>query len=142
MLQAQAALRLRTAMTLQAVFSQHWLYLRVQLLLQQNVVRGAHHYIQSAECKSYREIKYSRTHNAFAEWSCVVSTFAGFFCNSGSQALPRNLRSCRLCLPNCRLIDICGRQSLQDSVFPGRSLGTSVQEGGSKRTSNYTTKCK
>ena len=33
---------------------------------------------------------------------------------------------CRLCLPNCSWIDGFGRQSLQDSAFPGRSLGTSL----------------
>ena len=36
--------------------------------------------------------------------------------------------NCRLCLLNCGLIVVCGRQSLQDSAFPGGSLGTSVCE--------------
>ncbi len=48
--------------------------------------------------------------------------------STGSLALPGNPMNCRLCLLNCRLIDVFGRQSLQDSAFPGRSLGTSVFE--------------
>ncbi len=44
---------------------------------------------------------------------------------SGSKALPGNRAKFRLSLLKCRWIEGVGRQSLQDSAFPGRSLGTS-----------------
>ena len=44
--------------------------------------------------------------------------------------------NCRLCLPNCGLIDVFGRQSLQDSSCPGRSRKEPGNErvlGGDRR---------
>ncbi len=46
---------------------------------------------------------------------------------SGSQAQPGNQRYCGLCPPQRRWLQGRGRQSLQDSAFPGRSLRTSVK---------------
>ncbi len=49
--------------------------------------------------------------------------------------------NCRLCLLNCRWLKGFGRQSLQDSAFPGKSLGTSAFVVSSARSFLFALLC-